>query len=466
MDPVIVLVGRPNVGKSTLFNQLTRSRDALVADFPGLTRDRQYGRAEIAGRGIIVVDTAGVGESAEGVYAGMRSQAERAMDEADVLVFMVDARDGLTPADQELVSELRRRDTPVCLAVNKVDGLDERSAGAEFHALGLGEPVLLAAAHGRGVQRLVEAALDRLPEAARAGEIPEEQAPGLRVAVVGRPNVGKSTLVNRILGEERVLVFDQPGTTRDSVFIPFQRDGQDFTLIDTAGVRRRARVSEAVEKFSVIKTLQAIEQADVVIAVVDARNGAGEQDAHLIGHVLEAGRALVLAVNKWDGMDEAARIAARRSLDLKLGFADFGAVRFISALHGTGVGLLLDDCRRANAAAERSLETSEVTRVLQDAVTAHPPPLVRGRRVKLRYAHQGGRKPPVIVVHGNQTERLPAAYRRYLVNTFRKAFDLRGTPLRLEFRTGENPYAGRRNTLTPRQAERRRRLVKHARGRR
>ena len=467
MEPVIVLVGRPNVGKSTLFNQLTRSRDALVADFPGLTRDRQYGLGRVGERRFIVVDTGGMGETEEGVYAGMQAQAERAMAEADVLVLMVDARVGLTPGDQQLADRLRRTGRPLALAVNKVDGLDERSAAAEFHALGLGEPQLLAATHGRGVAQLVEALFDRLPAAAaEPEEPPAAEAPGVRIAVVGRPNVGKSTLVNRILGEERVLVFDQPGTTRDSIFVPFQRDGRDFTLIDTAGVRRRARVQEAVEKFSVVKTLQAIEQADVAIAVVDAREGIGDQDAHLVGYVLEAGRALVLAVNKWDGLDPSARAEARRTLQLKLGFADFGAVRFISALHGTGVGLLLEDCLRAEAAARRQMETAEVTRVLQDAVTAHPPPMVQGRRIKLRYAHQGGRKPPVIVVHGTQTERLPAAYRRYLVNVFRRAFDLRGTPIRLEFRTGENPYAGRRNRLTPRQAERRRRLMRHVKGRR
>lgn len=464
MDPVIALVGRPNVGKSTLFNQLTRTRDALVADFPGLTRDRQYGRGRVGPRPYVVIDTGGLGEPDDGVYHGMQSQALRALEEADLILFLADARSGVTPGDQALVDELRRRGRPVQLVVNKIDGLDPDVAGADFHSLGLGDPIAIAAAHGRGVRQLMDHVLETLlPEGpGAAAAAPVEEADGaIRVAVVGRPNVGKSTLVNRLLGEERVLVYDLPGTTRDSIFIPFERDGQAYTLIDTAGVRRRRRVREAVEKFSVVKTLQAVEAAHVVIMVVDARDNVSEQDAHLIGHVLEAGRGLVLAVNKWDGLTPDERDDVRRGLDVKLGFLDFARPRFISALHGSGVGLLLDAVREVHAAAGRDLETPRLNEILAEAVANHQPPLVRGRRIKLRYAHQGGRNPPVIVIHGNQTAALPDTYRRYLTNRFRRELGLWGTPIALEFRTGENPYAGRRNRLTPRQQARRRRLLRH-----
>lgn len=465
MDPVIALVGRPNVGKSTLFNQLTRTRDALVADFPGLTRDRQYGRGRVGRRPYVVIDTGGLGEPDDGVYHGMQSQALRALDEADLVLFLTDARTGVTPGDEGLVSELRRRGKPVQLVVNKIDGLDADVAGADFHSLGLGEPLLIAAAHGRGVRRLMDHVLDTLLPAAEedeAGTPPVEEAEdAIRVAVVGRPNVGKSTLINRLLGEERVLVYDLPGTTRDSIFIPFERDGQPYTLIDTAGVRRRRRVREAVEKFSVVKTLQAVEAAHVVIMVVDARENVSEQDAHLIGHVLEAGRGLVLAVNKWDGLTPDERDDVRRGLDVKLGFLDFARPHFISALHGSGVGLLLDAVREVHAAAGRDLETPRLNEILADAVANHQPPLVRGRRIKLRYAHQGGRNPPTIVIHGNQTAALPDTYRRYLTNRFRRELNLWGTPIALEFRTGQNPFAGRRNRLTSRQQARRKRMLRH-----
>jgi GTP-binding protein len=463
MEPVIALVGRPNVGKSTLFNYLTRTRDALVADFPGLTRDRQYGRGVVGERPYIVVDTGGLGEDEEGVARGMAEQARRAVDEADGVLFLVDGRIGVTAADELLANDLRRQGKPVFLVVNKTDGVDARSATADFHSLGMGEPRPIAAAHGRGVTSLMTEVLAEWPRPVAEDAAAEDADDGIRVAVVGRPNVGKSTLVNRMLGEERVLVFDMPGTTRDSIFIPFERDGQRYTLIDTAGVRRRSRVRETVEKFSIIKTLQAIEAAHVVVMVVDARETISEQDAHLIGHVVNAGRALVLAVNKWDGLEPGHKERIRRALDVKLGFLDFAKVHFISALHGSGVGLVFDSIRRAWKAAHARLETPELNDILAAAVEAHQPPVVRGRRVKLRYAHQGGRNPPVIVIHGNQTERLPEAYRRYLVNIYRRELDLWGTPIKLEFRTGENPYAGRQNTLTPRQQARRRRLMQFVR---
>lgn len=462
MEPVIALVGQPNVGKSTLFNYLTRTRDALVADYPGLTRDRQYGRGKVGPRPYIVVDTGGIAGAPDGVEVGMQQQAMRAVEEADVILFLVDARSGVSAGDEQLADILRRLGKPLYLVVNKVDGLDKAVAAAEFHLLGLGEPWPIAASHGRGVPALMDAVLAPFEAAEAEAASAAEDDDRLKVAVVGRPNVGKSTLVNRLLGEERVLVYDMPGTTRDSVFIPFDKDGERYTLIDTAGVRRRSQVREAIEKFSVIKTLQAIEAANVVIMVVDAREGITEQDATLVGHVLEAGRAMVLAVNKWDGLEPAQKEQVKRLLDVKLAFLDFARTHYISALHGSGVGLLLESVRKAYDAATRKLATPMLNEILQDAVAAHAPPMVRGRRIKLRYAHQGGQNPPIIVIHGNQTERVPDAYRRYLVNVFRRELDLHGTPVRIEFRSGENPYEGRRNTLTPRQIARRRRLMRFA----
>lgn len=465
MQPVIALVGRPNVGKSTLFNYLTRTRDALVADFPGLTRDRQYGRGRVGGRPYLVVDTGGLGDDPDGVELGMEKQVLTAIGEADAVVLLVDARDGLSAADQDIAERLRRLGKPVVLAVNKIDAVDQRVATAEFHTLGLGEPFPIAAANGRGVERLLETLFAGLAPAPDdlAPRDPEED--GIRVAIVGRPNVGKSTLVNRILGEERVVVFDLPGTTRDSIFVPLEKDGQRYTLIDTAGVRRRARIHEAVEKFSIIKTMQAIEAANVVIMVLDAHEGISEQDAHLVGHIMDAGRGLVLAINKWDGMDAHEKENTRRLLGTKLGFLDFAKTHFISALHGSGVGLLFEAVQRAYHSGMRDLGTGRLTQILEDAVESHPPPLVRGRRIKLRYAHQGGRNPPIIVIHGNQAERAPKDYRRYLANIFRRVLQLEGTPVRLEFRTTENPYAGRVNKLSQRQVQRKRRLMKHVKGR-
>lgn len=462
MDPVIALVGQPNVGKSTLFNYLTRSRDALVADYPGLTRDRQYGRGKVGPRPYIVVDTGGIAGDPEGVEQGMQQQALRAVEEADAVLFLVDGRAGLTVADEQLAGWLRRSGKPVSLVVNKVDGLNKATAMADFHSLGFTQIHAIAAAHGNGVAALMEQVLAGFPVEAEPGEelAPSDAPDRIAVAVIGRPNVGKSTLVNRLLGEERVLVYDMPGTTRDSIYIPFEKDGQRYTLIDTAGVRRRGQVHDVIEKFSVIKTLQAIERANVVIMVVDAREGVTEQDATLVGHALEAGRAMVLAVNKWDGLDQTQKDEVRRLLDVKLSFLDFARVHFVSALHGSGVGLLLDSVRKAYDAAVRKLPTPQLNQVLADAVTQYPPPRIQGRRIKLRYAHQGGQNPPIIVIHGNQVDEVPATYRRYLVNVFRKAFDLAGTPVRIEFRSGENPFEGRKNMLTPRQIARKRRLMR------
>jgi GTPase len=463
MIPVIALVGRPNVGKSTLFNRLTRSRDALVADRPGLTRDRKYGDGKVGGRAYLVIDTGGLSEQQDALDRLMAHQAELAIEEADVTLFLVDAREGVTAADQSIAERLRRTGKPVRLVVNKTEGLEPATACAEFHLLGLGEPFAVSAAHGQGIERLMGATLALLPapepepEAAstEAGEAP------IRIAFAGRPNVGKSTLVNRMLGEERVLAYDRPGTTRDAIEVPFERDGTKYVLIDTAGVRRRARVTEVVEKFSIVKTLQAIEAANVVVVVLDAQEGITERDAGLVGFVVDAGRALVLAVNKWDGLAPEQRTKVRRELDVKLPFIGFARIHFISALHGSGVGDLYRSIDEAYDSATRKLATPQLTRILEQAVEQNQPPMVRGRRIKLRYAHQGGENPPAIVIHGNQTEHVPDAYRRYLANTFRTALKLRGTPLRIDFRTGANPYEGRRNLPTERQIQRRKRLMRH-----
>ena len=456
MLPVVTLVGRPNVGKSTLFNRLTRSRDALVANFPGLTRDRQYGIGRVGPRPYVVVDTGGISTEGQGVEALMQRQVQLALDEADRVLFLVDALDGCTPGDFEIAERLRRLGKPLTLVVNKTDTADPILLAAEFHALGLGEPQAISASQGRGVPPLMEEVLGDLPEGEDASE--DGAGDSIRVAVVGRPNAGKSTLINRLLGEERVVTFDAPGTTRDSIFIPFERLGRAYTLIDTAGVRRRSRVDDAIEKFSVIKTLQAIEACNVVILVLDAQAGIGEQDATLAGHIIDSGRALVIAINKWDGHDVDARERIKAQFARKLAFLDFAVMHRVSALHGSGVGLLLDEVDHAYANATRDLSTPELTRLLEAAVAEHQPPLVHGRRIKLRYAHQGGRNPPIVVIHGNQTEALPETYRRYLINRFRRELDLTGTPLRLELKSGTNPFQGRRNQLTERQIKHRRRL--------
>jgi GTP-binding protein len=461
--PVVALVGRPNVGKSTLFNAITRTRDALVADVPGLTRDRKYGYARIGPRPCVVVDTGGLVEATQGVERLMAEQTLKAVEEADRVLLIVDARQGCVPADLHVADVLRRSGKSVMVVANKAESLDPEIAGADFHQLGFGPPAAISASHKEGIEDLLQAALAGL---AVAPDQPGEVAAGegeIRVAVVGRPNVGKSTLINRLLGEERLVAFDQPGTTRDAVFVPFERDGQRYTLIDTAGVRRRARVSDAIEKFSIVKALQAIEEANVVIGVLDAQDTVAEQDASLLGLINEQGRALVIAVNKWDGIDPSQRDSIRDGLDLRLDFLAWAPVHFISARHGTGVGELMTSVRSAYRAAMKELPTRELTRALEQAIVMHQPPLVRGRRIKLRYAHQGGRNPPVVVIHGNQTQHVPDAYRRYLENHFRQTFRLKGTPMRIEFRTDDNPYSDRRNELTPRQQRKRVRLIKNRR---
>ncbi len=461
MQPVIALVGRPNVGKSTLFNQLTKSRDALVADYPGLTRDRKYGTGKVGEKPYIVVDTGGLSGDTEGVEGHMAEQVYQAIGEANVVLFLVDARDGLTVGDEQITQQLRRVNKSIFLIVNKIDGSDETLTVAEFQSLGMGEPLAIASAQGRGISKMMDTVLADLPVV----EEQEDEESGTKVAIIGRPNVGKSTLVNRIMGEERVVAFDMPGTTRDSIFIPFEHEGQQYTLIDTAGVRRRGKVKETVEKFSVIKALQAIEAANVVILVLDAHEGISCQDATLAGFALDAGRAMVIAVNKWDGLEKNARERMKVELDRRLPFLDFAEMHFISALHGTGVGHLFEAVDSAYSAAMKKLSTPELTRILEAAVIQHQPPLVRGRRIKLRYAHQGGKNPPLIIIHGNQTESVPSAYKRYLMNIYRKAFKLYGTPVRLEFKSSENPYAGKRNKLTQRQVQKKRRLKKFVKNR-
>ena len=460
MVPTVALVGRPNVGKSTLFNALTRTRDALVADLPGLTRDRRYGYARIGGRDVVAVDTGGLTDGADPIAKLVSDQAALAIEESTLLVLVLDARDGLTGADQRITDRLRRSGKPILIAANKVDGLDAATAAAEFHALGLGEPIPVAAAHRRGVGRLAAALDGMLPrDGAHAAARHDDS---VRVCVIGRPNTGKSTLANRLAGDTRVLAHDAPGTTRDSVEVPFQHAARRYVLIDTAGIRRRSRVSEAVEKFSVIKSLEAIAGSDVAIVMLDAHTGMSDQDASLLGLVLDGGRAPVVAVNKWDRLPGEARTALEAEVRRRLAFAPFCPVCRISALHGSGLGTLMRHVDACHRSAFARLTASGLTRVLESAVGHAPPPLARGRRIKLRYAHQGGSNPPVIVVHGNRTELVPDSYRRYLAGRFRAAFALVGTPLRIELRTGENPFKGRRNTLTPRQRRRRERLRRHA----
>lgn len=493
--PVVALVGRPNVGKSTLFNRLTRTRDALVADFPGLTRDRKYGHAHIAGHEFIVIDTGGIDGTEEGVEEKMAEQSLLAIEEADVVLFLVDARAGLTAADIGIANYLRQRQNKTTVLVaNKTDGIDADSHCAEFYQLGLGEIEQIAASQGRGVTQLMEQVLAPFAERLEsADEIEptsedaqdeweqaldfdfaestalidealedeaEEQDKNIKIAIVGRPNVGKSTLTNRILGEDRVVVYDLPGTTRDSIYIPMERDGQAYTLIDTAGVRKRGKVHLAVEKFSVIKTLQAIQDANVVLLVIDARENISDQDLSLLGFILNAGRSLVIVVNKWDGLDQDVKDRVKSELDRRLDFIDFARVHFISALHGSGVGNLFDSVKEAYACATQKMTTSMLTRILQMATDEHQPPMVAGRRIKLKYAHPGGYNPPIIVVHGNQMEKLPDAYKRYLSNYYRKSLKIIGSPIRLLFQEGSNPFAGRKNKLTPSQLRKRKRLMK------
>lgn len=457
MKPVIALVGRPNVGKSTLFNRLTRSRDALVADQPGMTRDRKYGDGKLGEHPYIVIDTGGLTGEAEGLDGLMAEQSWLAVEEANIILFMTDAHDGLTAMDEEIAKRLRNTGKEIILVVNKIDGHHAEVVVAEFFALGLGEPKPIAASQGRGVTALIESILADLPE-------PESEVgliSGIKIAIVGRPNVGKSTLVNRIMGEERVVAYDLPGTTRDSIYLPFERDGQQYTIIDTAGVRRRGKVKEVAEKYSVIKALQAIQDANVVIMVLDAQDTISEQDVTLLGYIMDAGRALVIAINKWDGLEEEQKEKIKTELDYKLPFLSFARKKYISALHGTGVGDLFGYVKTAYDSAMAEFPTPKLTRLLEHLVQQHQPPIVKGHRIKLRYAHQGGKNPPIIVIHGNQTENVPDSYRRYLFNAFLKRLNLHGTPIRIEFKTGDNPFKDKKNKLTARQQSKRRRMMRH-----
>ncbi len=457
MKPVIALVGRPNVGKSTLFNRLTKTRNALVADQPGLTRDRNYGVGRVGEKPYIVVDTGGLSGEKEGVDVQMAEQVFNAIGDASAIFFLVDGRAGLTAGDEIIARQLRSCDKPLFLVVNKSDGVDENLVGAEFQALGMGQPYAIAAAHGRGCTSLMDRVLDILPP---ADEDEDDESSGIKVAMIGRPNVGKSTLINRLMGEERVVAFDQPGTTRDSIFIPFEHGKRSYTLIDTAGVRRRKNVKEVVEKFSIIKTLQAIEAANVVMLIIDAHEGLSDQDATLAGFALNSGRAMVVAVNKWDGLSKEEKVRIKKDLDRRLPYLDFAEMHFISALHGTGVGHLMKSVNSAYDSAMKQIPTPELTRALESAVAQHQPPMIHGRRIKLRYAHQGGKNPPLIVIHGNQTKSVPSAYERYLMSFFRKVFRLKGTPLRVEFRGGANPYAKPKRKRLERHVERTQRLKK------
>lgn len=479
MVPVIALVGRPNVGKSTLFNRLTKSRDAIVGDLSGLTRDRQYGEAKWQGRDYIVIDTGGISGDEEGIDARMAEQSLQAIEEADAVLFLVDARAGLSAADQMIGEHLRKRNKRSFVVINKIDNLDADMARAEFSPLGLGEPIAIAAAHGRGIKQMLDTTLAAIPKDDEAAAVEDEseeivaegqemsripgpsEKDGIKLAIIGRPNVGKSTLVNRMLGEERVVVYDQAGTTRDSIYIPFERDEQKYTLIDTAGVRRRGKIFESVEKFSVVKTLQAIQDANVVVFVMDAREGVVDHDLNLLGFVLESGRALVIALNKWDGLEPGQRDYVKTELERRLFFVDFADIHFISALHGTGVGHLYKSVDAAFQSAITRWPTSRLTQILEDAISEHQPPLVNGRRIKLRYAHLGGANPPLVVIHGNQVDSVPKSYIRYLENTYRRVLKLVGTPIRIEFKGGSNPYEGKVNKLTDRQVNKKRRLMSH-----
>lgn len=477
MLPVIALVGRPNVGKSTLFNRLTRSRDALVADYPGLTRDRKYGQAKYQGLQFIVVDTGGITGDERGIDAAMAGQSLMAVEEADIVLFLVDTRAGLTPGDEGIAKHLRSSKKPVYLVANKVDGVDGDSETAEFYRLGYDFIWQIAASHGRGISQLIESVLEpieleypemRIPERSKKDEENDAekqreklQSLPIKLSIVGKPNVGKSTLTNRILGEERVVVYDQPGTTRDSIYIPMERDEREYVLIDTAGVRRKKKISDTVEKFSVVKTMQAIEESNVVLLVIDAREGITDQDLSLLGFALNAGRALVIAVNKWDGLAKDVKDDIKRELDMRLGFIDFARLHFISALHGTGVGHLFESVQEAYASATKRVNTSILTRIMVSAQDEHQPPMVRGRRVKMKYAHAGGYNPPVVVIHGNQVDDLPESYKRYLMNYFRRSLKVVGTPIKIEFRESGNPFEGKTNKLTVSQERKKKRLFQH-----
>lgn len=456
MVPVIALVGRPNVGKSTLFNRLTKTRDALVANLPGLTRDRKYGEAHFGDRRLIVIDTGGITGEEEGIDAVMAQQSLQAIEEADAVFFLCDARAGLTAVDETLAHQLRQEKKPVFYIANKIDGVNPDVAMADFYRLGIKQLFPMTATHGKGVRSLMEEMFLSFP--ASDSEDSVETSRGTKIAIVGRPNVGKSTLVNRLLGEDRVVVYDQPGTTRDSVYIEYQRENEDYTLIDTAGVRRRKNIKETVEKFSIVKALKAIDDANVVVLVMDATEGVVDQDLHLLGHTIDAGRALVIALNKWDGLDHEHKNSVKIELERRLQFIDFAVIHFISALHGTGVGHLYESIDKAFASSMKKMQTNKLTQILQGATFDHAPPMINGRRIKLRMAHAGGHNPPIIVIHGNQTSKVPANYKRYLEKTFRRELDLTGTPIRLEFKSGDNPYEEKSDKLSKRQTERKLRI--------
>ena len=441
MKPVVALVGRPNVGKSTLFNRLTKSRDALVADIPGLTRDRHYGHGRLGEKPYLVIDTGGFEPDAKtGIVSEMARQAEQAIAEADVVVFLTDGRAGVTGHDHNISEMLRKSGRKVLLAVNKTEGMTRSGVANEFYELGLGDPYPISSAHGDGVRELLELALEAYPYAAEESEVVEKRP---RIAIAGRPNVGKSTLVNTLLGEERVIAFDQPGTTRDAIAIEFDWHGKPYTLIDTAGLRRRGKVFETIEKFSVVKTIQAIEDANIVVLVLDARQDISDQDAHIAGFILESGRALVVAVNKWDGLDSYVRERIKADIARKLQFLSFANLHFISALENQGIAAMMKSAGDAYVAATTKLSTPKITRILIDAVSRQQPPRSGQGRPKLRYAHQGGMNPPIIVVHGNSLQNVPDSYKRYLEGMFRDAFKLKGTPLRVQFKHGTNPYAAK-----------------------
>ncbi len=460
MLAVVAIVGRPNVGKSTLFNALTRTRDALVADIPGVTRDRQYGISRVGATPCLLVDTGGLVSNAEGIEYLTAQQVHQAIEESELVLFVVSARDGLMAEDSDIAALLRRSSRKVVMVANKVDGLDEDTAVADFASLGLGDLLPVSATHRRGLESMMAVVDRHLPPAPLAAEEGEDDIDRMKLAVIGRPNVGKSTLVNRLLGEERVLAFDQPGTTRDTISTPLERDGQHYELIDTAGVRRRSKINELVEKFSTIKALQAIDRSHVVILMLDSREGLTDQDTTLLGHVLTQGRALVIALNKWDGLDTDHRKRVRSELDRKLTYLNWAQQVTLSALHGSGIQELMNAVQVAWKSALRDFSTPELTRVLKAAFDAHQPPMKQGRTAKLRYAHSGGKLPPRIVIHGNRTDTIPDSYRRYLVNRFIKHFKLKGTPVFLSFRDSDNPYKGRKNTLSRRQVDKRRRLKK------
>lgn len=461
MIPTVALVGRPNVGKSTLFNKLTKSRDALVADVPGLTRDRRYGRCDLLGQTITLIDTGGLfGDDV--LSASLTHQTQLAVAEADVVVLMFDGREGVTNADEEVVSYLRRENVSYVPVVNKIDGVSEDQALVDVSKFGFDDPLLISASHSRGLQSLQQALVAKLSELDAfddAEALPELD--GIHVAVVGRPNVGKSTLINRLIGEDRLVVFDLPGTTKDAIDIPFHRDGTDYVLIDTAGVRRKGRVNEITEKFSVVKALQAMDRAHVVILVVDATEGIVEQDLHVLTYAVDAGAALVVAVNKWDGLDPDQRAHVEYTVDRRLNFIPWVLIQRISALHGTGVGHLFGLIDRVYEAGKFDVSTSLLTKLLRNLVASHPAPTVRGRQIKVKVATRAGNHPPTAIVHGNQLESLPTSYKRYLENGFREALNLVGNPVKLVFREADNPYAGRKNVLTPRQKARRERVIRH-----